>query len=70
MSQMILRPLSRNILRRPRVILQVSHESKKIKFKHTIRGVVNMKKEEHLSSHLYLIDDFDLKHIELTATYV
>ncbi|OTY41619.1 hypothetical protein ELS81_16355 [Bacillus sp. VKPM B-3276] len=39
MSQMILRPLSRNILRRPRVILQVSHESKKIKFKHTIRGV-------------------------------
>ncbi|MEB9788284.1 hypothetical protein P4K24_03340, partial [Bacillus cereus] len=38
MSQMILRPLSRNILRRPRVILQVSHESKKIKFKHTIRG--------------------------------
>ncbi|MEB9637577.1 ring-cleaving dioxygenase, partial [Bacillus cereus] len=59
MSQMILRPLSRNILRRPRVILQVSHESKKIKFKHTIRGVVNMKKVEQLSSHLYLIDDFD-----------
>ncbi|OIX26369.1 hypothetical protein BMT17_23045, partial [Bacillus thuringiensis serovar kurstaki] len=36
-------PLSRNILRRPRVILQVSHESKKIKFKHTIRGVDVMK---------------------------
>ncbi|MED3158365.1 hypothetical protein P4364_29160, partial [Bacillus thuringiensis] len=45
MSQMILRPLSRNILRRPRVILQVSHESKKIKFKHTIRGVNSMKKK-------------------------
>ncbi len=31
---------NKHILRRPRVILQVSHESKKIKFKHTIRGSV------------------------------
>ncbi|AIM35129.1 hypothetical protein DF16_pBMB400orf00294 (plasmid) [Bacillus thuringiensis serovar kurstaki str. YBT-1520] len=59
MSQMILRPLSRNILRRPRVILQVSHESKKIKFKHTIRGaeVLNIS-AEHFS--MTMIQAFQL----------
>ncbi len=29
-----------------------------------------MKKVEQLSSHLYLIDDFDLQHNERTGTYV
>ena len=29
-----------------------------------------MKKVEQLSSHLYLIDDFDLRHNERTGTYV
>ncbi|BAR81667.1 glyoxalase [Bacillus thuringiensis serovar tolworthi] len=54
MSQMILKPLSRNILRRPRVILQVSHESKKIKFKHTIRGVVSLLRKYHLLPTVHL----------------
>ncbi|MCQ6299309.1 MULTISPECIES: hypothetical protein, partial [Bacillus cereus group] len=38
-------------LRRPRVILQVSHESKKIKFKHTIRGAIHMKITIYFGSH-------------------
>ncbi len=30
----------------------------------------NYEKVEQLSSHLYLIDDFDLQHNERTGTYV